>query len=1510
MFGWALIGLWAAQRGEVFSDRATFPTDAARDRVLELGSLPSRELQNALGPLEPDARMRLVADVVHVAGEAGRAWRDRTLVTAMGEVLAAVALGVGLAGADALADALRRESHVLLGIAADLAGDADEAVRQFSHATRGAAADTSVLADVLGRVGLLMSPPSEEDPEELLARVATALRPYLADGGDALLRAARTRTSARRTAAGVWVPGGEEEAAEEIGRWLAEHSDEDAGELRSACAEGLYAAAHGDPETAASRARALDAAFGARLEEDSFLWRLVRVYEYGNRLPELLAVLEPWHARRPEDHAVAVRLAWAYHRTGDPASAARVLLPLVEEPPASEDERLVRLLTVFLHESGSPDAARWDAHLARLTGGEGISAMLPSMARPEPEPVPPPVRFEDGTLTIDAGALGGMPSEVVRAHIAAALLPGGSDREAGLDGLAARSPGLAERVRALLAAPQEREPRPAPPPSEADELVGRGEAHFQRRELDDAAACYRAALGLDPDHAAALLWLGDVYFVRRQVHAARAYFEESIAAGETPMAWRFLGDVLRDSPDTAEEARACYERALLLDPRYGGARQALDDLPAPRAGRRPEPPAATEPPEAKPGAKAASMLRGARRWLRGGRGRPVSPSPDPGARGSAEPGVDWAAFDSLSTAGVKHRAPHVLEAKLRFDEPSIAALLDALADDTAMAAWRDRWLPDHFGTAYTTLQALAWQWNAKAGDTRRSLLIAERLVELALGLPGQWLDGAPRFLGRALLVSGALGTQAYYLKDLGRYAEALAVLRESESWLTVDREERERTGRPLTGLSGERYDANPRVSTYQALAEAADLCGETEAAAEYRRLAEAWSEGTPPSDHERVHTLCRKAFAAMEAGRPDLCFAFLDQAMPLAVREAAWSPVEQTLALVHHSRAACLNALGLDRTALRHLAQARAHNAGNSDRLAMDWMVTAEILRGRPDLGAPLEACERVLQLSGVPAEGPGPLVWRPRHSDGEPVRIENAQRAWQVVTPMARAAWAAGERRTAVDVLELGVELADVVRAAQPRPEQRRSLQTERAEVYERLVRYRLDGTGGETDDTGAAFLATERLRSRTLLESLSTADLRPPDGVPAELLAREAALLQERAGLERAARPDWPRLRAVQEELGVLWSAIGRHSRSGEEYADVRSGAAITARAALAQLRGEQVVVASYTRLDDGRLALFTLDPRSGLSVAPLDTDGDRVLRFVEDNLGSGGRVREMAEDMPDLFQRILSPLVDPLADRLGPEDTLLICPTGPLHHVPFHALAPGGGPILLERNPVAYLPSVSLLRTLAHRGVPAGRGAVVVGDPGGDLPYAREEASVLAARLGGRPLLGPEATRERVLADVAGAGVLHAACHASFRDDDPLGSGLVLADGVLTGHDILRQDWHDVRLAVLSACETGLGGVGRTDDMLGLSRSLLFAGVRSLVMTLWRVPDRSTARIMDDFHELALTGESPARALRTAMLAARSRPDSARLDRWAAFCLLGEWRPEKGTDRLPAPNERNRA
>lgn len=92
----------------------------------------------------------------------------------------------------------------------------------------------------------------------------------------------------------------------------------------------------------------------------------------------------------------------------------------------------------------------------------------------------------------------------------------------------------------------------------------------------------------------------------------------------------------------------------------------------------------------------------------------------------------------------------------------------------------------------------------------------------------------------------------------------------------------------------------------------------------------------------------------------------------------------------------------------------------------------------------------------------------------------------------------------------------------------------------------------------------------------------------------------------------------------------------------------------------------------------------------------------------------------------------------------------------------------------------------------------------------------------------------------------------------------------------------------LVVLSACSTGQGRIA-AEDLLGLSRAFLLAGAPTVIVSLWNVPDESTAELMISFYEaVGPAHSSPARALRQAMLNTMRRYPEP--DHWAAFVLVG--------------------
>ena len=120
----------------------------------------------------------------------------------------------------------------------------------------------------------------------------------------------------------------------------------------------------------------------------------------------------------------------------------------------------------------------------------------------------------------------------------------------------------------------------------------------------------------------------------------------------------------------------------------------------------------------------------------------------------------------------------------------------------------------------------------------------------------------------------------------------------------------------------------------------------------------------------------------------------------------------------------------------------------------------------------------------------------------------------------------------------------------------------------------------------------------------------------------------------------------------------------------------------------------------------------------------------------------------------------------------------------------------------------------------------------------------------------------------------------------------------DGLLTAEDVTGLDLLATELVVLSACETGLGQVHVGEGVFGLRRAFVLAGAKTLVMSLWKVPDEPTRELMEAFYGRLLAGQGRAEALREAQLAMKAKyPDPFY---WGAFHLPGRSR----TSQQPRP------
>ena len=110
----------------------------------------------------------------------------------------------------------------------------------------------------------------------------------------------------------------------------------------------------------------------------------------------------------------------------------------------------------------------------------------------------------------------------------------------------------------------------------------------------------------------------------------------------------------------------------------------------------------------------------------------------------------------------------------------------------------------------------------------------------------------------------------------------------------------------------------------------------------------------------------------------------------------------------------------------------------------------------------------------------------------------------------------------------------------------------------------------------------------------------------------------------------------------------------------------------------------------------------------------------------------------------------------------------------------------------------------------------------------------------------------------------------------------------DGILTAYDIAHMDLSNTELVVLSACETALGEIEGNEGVIGLQRAFKIAGVKQIMMSLWKVPDNETVELITLFYSNWLSGQSTREALRNAQLSMKEKYLEEPY-KWAAFILV---------------------
>jgi len=312
----------------------------------------------------------------------------------------------------------------------------------------------------------------------------------------------------------------------------------------------------------------------------------------------------------------------------------------------------------------------------------------------------------------------------------------------------------------------------------------------------------------------------------------------------------------------------------------------------------------------------------------------------------------------------------------------------------------------------------------------------------------------------------------------------------------------------------------------------------------------------------------------------------------------------------------------------------------------------------------------------------------------------------------------------------------------------------------------------------------------------------------------------------------------------------------------------------------------------------------------------------------------------------------LVRPLFSLLPPSGHVLIAPDGYLTQLPFEVLPSLHLPFSIDSYSFSYVTTMRDVLRSSVTGAASKAADVVIADPAfgesGDgsgiedalefepLPGTRVEAKAIGDLLGVEPWLDADASKAR-LTRLVSPRILHIATHgylvgssnggrASYQgqvrgldrlpmrlniDDSLLRSGLALAganmahtgldanDGLLTASNVMAMNLLGTQLVVLSACDSARGAGHPSEGPIGIRRAFQLAGAKTVIASLWKLPDDQTASLMLGFYQRLRRGISCSQALRAAQLELRDSFPSPYY--WGAFVCFGDIGPVSGTEMM---------
>jgi len=455
------------------------------------------------------------------------------------------------------------------------------------------------------------------------------------------------------------------------------------------------------------------------------------------------------------------------------------------------------------------------------------------------------------------------------------------------------------------------------------------------------------------------------------------------------------------------------------------------------------------------------------------------------------------------------------------------------------------------------------------------------------------------------------------------------------------------------------------------------------------------------------------------------------------------------------------------------------------------------------------------------------------------------------------------------------------------------------RQQAYDALVRLSLDRMDSEAR-LAAAYDWCERAHSRGLIELLSHYSPSTHGRAEQSLLAKINRLREElnihyaRSQLEAQpliAHANYETIALKEQELARTLREI---SAVDPEYASLHQVSVATIES-VRQALPERMTLVEYFTAGDEILAfvvavngarvirrlcplgsVLDLQEQFGFQIAKFFLTHDFVRQHAEQVLESTRRC------LHELYRHLVAPFIDEIQTP-----HIAIVPHGTLHLLPFHAFFDGEH-YLIDRFEISYAPSASVLKYCLEKSEISHNSPLLVGVADENALHVHEELTKISRIFPAARVFQDEAaTRAAFVENSKASSFIHIATHAIFRQDNPMFSSFKLADGYFTAVDLFSLCC-PTNLVTLSGCQSGMSEVTGSDDLLGLVRGFLYAGARSLLVSLWNVNDESTATLMVNFYREWQKGNTKSSAFRKAMLSVREEYQNPFY--WAPFSLVG--------------------